>query len=468
MANQQSSKGPSLIGQTIGSTAPVIAGEDNTGLVKPLQIDASGNLLVAVTGAGSGGTSSVDGAAFVANTTAGTPAMGVYESAPSALTDGDLGVIALDANRNVKVNIVAGSSGNAAASATGAAVPASADYIGFINPAGNLEGVASENLDYDTDGPGSQPQTIIGIALPASGGPVAGGTSTNPLRVDPTGTTTQPVSAASLPLPSGAATEATLSTLNGKVTACDTGAVVVSSSALPTGASTAAKQPALGTAGAASADVITVQGIAAMTPILVDGSGATQPVSGTVTAAQATAANLNATVVGTGTFAVQATAVGTVADDATTPGAPVMVGGSAKPMDGTDPGSVSAENDVTRVITDMNRRLFVNTTHPRFGHKHLDGSSAYTDESIVADPGDGFQVVITNIIASTGAATALNFFLEEGASKIFGPIYLEAVAGRGFASGPINLPVTASTAVTLTSSAAIAQSFDIDYFIQAV
>lgn len=60
---------------------------------------------------------------------------------------------------------------------------------------------------------------------------------------------TQPVSAASLPLPTGAATEATLSTLNGKVTACDTGAVVVSSSALPSGASTEAKQDTLIAAG---------------------------------------------------------------------------------------------------------------------------------------------------------------------------------------------------------------------------
>lgn len=49
---------------------------------------------------------------------------------------------------------------------------------------------------------------------------------------------TQPVSAASLPLPTGAATESTLATLNGKVTACNTGAVTVSSSALPTGAAT--------------------------------------------------------------------------------------------------------------------------------------------------------------------------------------------------------------------------------------
>jgi hypothetical protein len=38
---------------------------------------------------------------------------------------------------------------------------------------------------------------------------------------------------------------------------------------LPTGASTAAKQPALGTAGSASTDVITIQGIASMTKLLV-------------------------------------------------------------------------------------------------------------------------------------------------------------------------------------------------------
>ncbi len=45
--------------------------------------------------------------------------------------------------------------------------------------------------------------------------------------------------------------------------------VDVLSSALPSGAATSAKQPALGTAGTASTDVITVQGIAAMTPIIV-------------------------------------------------------------------------------------------------------------------------------------------------------------------------------------------------------
>ena len=49
---------------------------------------------------------------------------------------------------------------------------------------------------------------------------------------------TQPVSAASLPLPSDASTETTLSTLNGKVTACNTGAVVLATGSATIGAVT--------------------------------------------------------------------------------------------------------------------------------------------------------------------------------------------------------------------------------------
>jgi hypothetical protein len=55
---------------------------------------------------------------------------------------------------------------------------------------------------------------------------------------------------------------------------------------LPTGASTAAKQPALGTAGAASADVITVQGIAGMTKLLVTPDSVALPANQSVNVAQ--------------------------------------------------------------------------------------------------------------------------------------------------------------------------------------
>ncbi len=230
---------------------------------------------------------------------------------------------------------------------------------------------------------------------------------------------------------------------------------------------TAAHDAAFGTAGSADAQVRTIQGVASMTPVQVS---------------QATASNLNMTEASAASSltALQimddwdngasdgASVSGDVAHDAVDAGEPVKIGAKAYSPDGTTPGTAVAESDRTHLKTDLDGNLYVRTTPATRGHKHLNGSSAYTDESIVADPGDGFQVVITSIIASTGAATALNFFLEEGSTTVFGPIYLEAVAGRGFASGPIHLPITASTAVTLTSSAAIAQSFDIDYYIQAV
>lgn len=73
----------------------------------------------------------------------------------------------------------------------------------------------------------------------------------------------------------------------------------VTSSALPTGAATAAKQPALGTAGSASSDVITVQGITSMTALKTDGSAVTQPVSGTFWQATQPVSLTSTTITGT-------------------------------------------------------------------------------------------------------------------------------------------------------------------------
>lgn len=126
---------------------------------------------------------------------------------------------------------------------------------------------------------------------------------------------TQPVSAASLPLPSGASTSAKQPALGtagsasadvlsvqgiASMTALKvdgssvTQPVSAASLPLPAGAATAAKQPALGTAGSASVDVVTVQGVASMTALKVDGSAVTQPVSGTVTANAGTNLNTSA------------------------------------------------------------------------------------------------------------------------------------------------------------------------------
>jgi len=143
-----------------------------------------------------------------------------------------------------------------------------------VESGGNLDSIATALAGTLTvDGSGST-QPISGTVTANAG--------TGTFTVDGSGVT-QPVSAASLPLPSGAAT--------------------------------AAKQPALGTAGTPSADVISIQGVASGTvvpvsdgggaltvdgtvgvsgTVTVDGSGVTQPVSGTVTANAGTNLNTSA------------------------------------------------------------------------------------------------------------------------------------------------------------------------------
>lgn len=89
-----------LIGGVYQS-APGTITDGDTG---PLRVNANGALHVAiVSGAGSGGTASDDDADFTAGTTSGTPTMGVYESSPSTVTDGDLGIVGITQNRAMRV-----------------------------------------------------------------------------------------------------------------------------------------------------------------------------------------------------------------------------------------------------------------------------------------------------------------------------------------------------------------------------
>lgn len=96
--------------------------------------------------------------------------------------------------------------------------PISADLSGNLRTLATLSGASSFSdgsvdrqarvKDADT-GAGTHWTAEVILQKSASGGPVDFGTSTDPVRVDPTGATTQPVSAASLPLPTGAAQEHT-------------------------------------------------------------------------------------------------------------------------------------------------------------------------------------------------------------------------------------------------------------------
>lgn len=95
-----------------GTMALGVRRDANTSLVgsdgdyAPLQLDANGSLKVAITaGAGSGGTSIADDAAFTPASTSITPVGGTYRSTLDAVDDGDAGAFAMTANRALHVNL---------------------------------------------------------------------------------------------------------------------------------------------------------------------------------------------------------------------------------------------------------------------------------------------------------------------------------------------------------------------------
>ena len=182
--------------------------------------------------------------------------------------------------------------------------------------------------------------------------------------------------------------------------------------------------------------------------------------------------NSSITVDNGGTFAVQATlqastntteVVGDVAHSAGASGNPIMVAGAAQNGDDTaPPNRVDAEGDATRLATDWDGAVYVRPHGPQIWSYHANGSAALTDASVHAAPGSGLSLYVTSITVSSGAATAMNVFFEEGASIVLGPYYLEAVNGRGLhLTFPTPKKITANTALTVTTSAAIAHSVDV-------
>lgn len=244
----------------------------------PLQLDAAGSLKVAITaGAGSGGTSIADDAAFTPASTSITPVGGTYISAKDAVNDGDAGAFAMTPYRAVHTYLV-DANGDAVAVGGGtqytedaAETPAAsltmAGSVRRDTPASSA-GTTGDNATLNTDANGRLwASATIDAALPA-------------------GTNAIGKLAANSGVDIGDVDITSIAAGNNNI-----GDVDIASSALPTGAATAAKQPALGTAGSASADVITIQGIASGTVVPVsDGSGSLTVDNGGTFAVQATLA----------------------------------------------------------------------------------------------------------------------------------------------------------------------------------
>lgn len=179
---------------------------------------------------------------------------GALRTDSSAVTQPVSGTVSITANSSVNVAQV-----NGVTTSTGSGIMGTGTQrvaIASDNDALTVKQGTATNLKAQAEA--YQGGTAVGSGNPLQVTLANTGANATAVKTDGSAVT-QPVSAASLPLPSGA--------------------------------STSAKQPALGTAGTASADVITVQGIASMTALKVDGSAVTQPVSGTVTANAGT--NLN-------------------------------------------------------------------------------------------------------------------------------------------------------------------------------
>ena len=189
----------------------------------------------------------------------------------------------------------------------------------------------------------------------------------------------------------------------------------------------------------------------------VDGSAVTQPVSGTVTATQATASNLNAQV------------QGAAATDAAVAGNPVLAGCRAEDSVDAAPGvRVSAEGDAVPCSATRDGAVRVVFGGAQSWSYHENSSAALTDTTVHAAAGAGLFNYICTVVFSTGAATAFNLFIEDGTTTtILGPYYLEAVNGRGamLNFSPCKKQTTANTAITVTTSAAIAHSIDITGYV---
>lgn len=192
----------------------------------------------------------------------------------------------------------------------------------LYDSSGNAVSVVLENgvyrLRVQTTGAAASGSAVSGnpVLIAGSDGTNARSVRTasdGTIRIDPTGTTTQPVSIASLPLPSGAATEATLATLLtsstftsrintlGQKTMVNSMPVVlasdqstlpisVSSLPLPTGAATESTLATRLSDSTFTGRINTFgqKAMASSTPVVIASDQSTLPVSGTVSTTQGT------------------------------------------------------------------------------------------------------------------------------------------------------------------------------------
>lgn len=246
---------------------------------------------------------------------------------------------------------------------------------------------------------------------------------------------------------------------------------------LPTGASTAAKQPALGTAGTASADVISVQGIASMTPLLV-----TPAANSAVNVAQINGAT---PLMGAGNTGTGSPRVTIATDQAALPITTIIPGAAATNLGKAEDAAhssgdvgvfalaVSNENSTAFGAASgdyaphgVNRYGHSYVTAPPPSHASSNGTPiTATTTTVIAAPSAGNHTRITRFLLSNGGATACWTALRDGAAgtRHYNSYLLQGsmVGGNLMSTGPLDL--TTATRLDIFMSAAGSVEYQIDY-----
>lgn len=421
----------------------------------------------------------VQGAAVEDSAATGNPnlAGGRYDATPRTLDDGDAGAIAIDADGAVRISDGGNSItiDNAALTTLAGAVSGTEFQVDIVSSA--LPSGASTSANQST---ANTALAAIQAAVEVIDNTISG----NEMQVD----------IVSSALPSGAATSANQSTSN-TVLAAIQAAVETLDNAI-SGSEMQVDVVSLPNEGQQTmASSISVTVASDQSDISIDDGGNSITVDGTVTAnlgatdnavldqIEANTSYGDNTGGGTESGALRVTlasdstgvlsvddnggsltvdgtvtasnTAGNVADDAADSGNPVKIGAVVKPMDSSDPGSASAENDRVHLIADENRRLYVNNAHPNLWDQVENNSTAQTNNEIKTAPGSGLYLYVTDIIMSTDTDMNIKLVQDTGGTPadVAGPFYFAANGGIAIS---FNTPIKISENVNLgyTSSAA--------------
>lgn len=155
---------------------------------------------------------------------------------------------------------------------------------------------------------------------------------------------------------------------------------------------------------------------------------------------------------------------GDVAHDTGDSGNPIKVGGKAVSFDGTVPGTAVAEADRTNFITDLYGRQYVETAHPRYFNARADYGAAQTNATVQAAAGAGLKLYITDIMISNGATAGNITLLDGSGGTVIWEIYT-AINGGCVANFKTPIVLTANTLLAITSTTVTTHSIAVQGYI---